>query len=172
MKQTEIKVNLDALESIRKEVGDSYRARVGVLGGTAHQTDGSDSSLTNATLMLIMMFGSITKNIPPRDPLLAPILRHRRDLIRKLGGGQMKAAFERRDYKAMFALLGVAGEEIVQQAFETSGDGTWPPNRPATIKAKGSSKPLINTSQLRRSVSSDVVHQSGKINAIESVGAE
>ena len=153
--ETKISINLSGLEEIKKQVGNTYRTRVGVLGSDAARN--SDSGINNATLMLIQMFGSVSRNIPARDPLFQPLIRHRRELIRALGGGKSKDAFARRDFKKLFQLLGVAAEAIVQNAFETSGDGQWPPNKPATIRAKGSSKPLINTAQMRRAVSSDVV---------------
>ena len=108
------------------------------------------------------MFGSISRNIPARDPLYQPLIRHKRELIRKIGTGAMKEAFQSGNYLKMFKLLGIAAEEIVQKAFETGGDGRWPALKQATIDAKGSSAPLIDTGQLRRSVSSDVVHASGK----------
>lgn len=160
MKQTKINFNLDGLEDIKKKVGSSMRARVGVLGSNAIRDD-EGGGLTNAELMLIHMFGSVSRNIPPRDPLLMPIERNRRELIRRLGSGAMRAAFENGDYKKMFQLLGLVAESFVQEAFETGGWGQWPPDKPATIAAKGSSAILIDTAQLRRSVTSDVVTKGG-----------
>ena len=175
MKTTEVRLNLSGLEDMKRAVGDTYRARVGVLGGDARQdahlqnqkfknntaatrrTPGGQTDISNAELMLLMVFGVLSRNIPARDPLFTPIIKHRRELIQSLGSGSMRAAFKAGDYEKMFKLLGIAGEAIVQQAFETSGDGTWPPNAPSTIAAKGSSQPLIDTAQLRKSVSSDVV---------------
>ena len=152
-------MNLKGLEEIKSAVGGSMRARVGVLGGHAARTD-SKTGINNATLMLIQMFGSLSRNIPARDPLYMPLIRHRRELMQKLGSNSMHQAFMAKDFKKMFLLLGVAAEEIVQNAFETSGDGTWAPNLAGTIAAKGSSKPLINTGELRKSISSDVVNNS------------
>ena len=175
MKTTEVRLNLTALEDMKRAVGDTYRARVGVLGGAARQdahlatqhfknntaesrrTPGGQTDISNAELMLLMVFGVLSRNIPARDPLFTPIIKHRRELMQAIGSGSMRAAFAANDYVKMFRLLGIAGEAIVQQAFETSGDGTWPPNAPSTIAAKGSSKPDIDTAQLRKSVTSDVV---------------
>ena len=36
-------------------------------------------------------------------------------------------------------------------------DGTLTPNAPSTIKKKGSSRPLIDTGQLRQSISNKVI---------------
>lgn len=170
-KQTKIKFDLTELEDIARAIGGSMRTRVGVIGSQAAQNHqlregagkkflvnrAQGETLTNATLMLIMMMGSLSRKIPPRDPLLQPIISHRRELIRKLQSGKMRTAFEAKDYELMFALLGVAAEAIVQEAFETGGFGLWQKNAQSTIDAKGSSAPLINTAQLRKSVSSDVI---------------
>jgi len=81
--------------------------------------------------------------------------------------------------KAVYYLkrVGVAAENIVQEAFETAGWGTWAANAYATIlaKAKGNifkrkqqaasdvfeggrhTSPLIDTGQLRRAIASRVV---------------
>jgi hypothetical protein len=186
-KRSEVKFNLTGLEDIKRKVGDTYRARVGVLGINAARSGETSKSLNNSSLMMIQMFGSITNKIPPRDPLFQPLIRHRRDLMQKLGSGAMRQAFAAGEFKRMFALLGVAAEEIVQNAFETSGDGTWANNaeitihggwmknkvsgKPVYIKGKGSSRPLIDTGQLRRAVTSDVVKKSDAKGARVSVGA-
>lgn len=160
MKQTKINFNLDGLEDIKKKVGSTMRARVGVLGGQAVRDD-QGGGITNAELMLIHMFGSVSRNIPPRDPLIMPIEKNRRELIRRLQSGAMREAFNRGDYKHMFEILGVVAESFVQEAFETGGWGQWKGLEESTIKAKGSSAILIDTGQLRRSVSSDVVNSGG-----------
>lgn len=49
-------------------------------------------------------------------------------------------------------LVGVYTSNISKDAFATSGDGEWAANAPQTIKAKGSSKPLIDTGTLRNSI--------------------
>ena len=158
MRTSSIRVNLDGLEDIKHQVGNRYRARVGILGSHASRTNGE---LDNATLGVIHMFGSVARNIPPRDFLVMPIETKKRELIRAIATGSMRDAFKRGDYKRMFALLGAKAEEIVQQAFETGGFGRWPPLKPQTIARKGSAAILIDTGQLRRAITSDVVSQSG-----------
>lgn len=159
MKQTKISFNLDGLEDIKKQVGNTYRTRVGIIGSKAGQQH--EGGISNATLGLIQMFGSITNGIPPRDFLLMPLMTKHREIIQSFGSGSIRDAFARGDYKKMFVLLGIKAEEIVQQAFETKGFGQWAPNAPSTIRSKGSSMPLINHAELRRSITSDVVSNSG-----------
>lgn len=170
MKKTEFRFNLAGLEGLQKEIG-AAKARVGIIGSMASQNHqlregagkkflvnrAQSESITNAELLMIMMFGSLTRSIPPRDPLLKPIMDNKEKLMRMLQTGKMRSAFERQDYIGMLKLLGIAGEVIVQEAFETSGNGEWEANANSTIRQKNSSMPLINTSQLRRAFSSDVV---------------
>lgn len=172
MKQTKISFNLDGLEDIKKQVGNTYRTRVGIIGNKAAQNHllenrgykenrtHKTSTISNSELGLIQMFGSITNGIPPRDFLLMPLITKHREIIQAFGSGSIRDAFARGDYKKMFVLLGIKAEEIVQNAFETGGFGQWAPNETATINRKGSSSPLIDTGQLRRAVTSDVVSNS------------
>lgn len=172
MKQTKITYNLSGLDEFKKVAGNSYRARVGIIGDKAAQDHvlekhgerqsfrTSDKSISNAEIGVIQMFGSITNNIPPRDFLLMPIQKNQAAIIKGMNSGAVKAAIARKDIKKVFQLLGLIAEGIVQQAFETSGFGLWAPNKPSTVDRKGSSRPLIDTGQLRRAISSDVVKAS------------
>lgn len=163
MKQTEIRFNLDGLEEIKERVGKTYRTRVGIIGSKAGQEH--EGGITNAELGLIQMFGSLTRGIPARDFLLMPLMTKHREIIQSFGSASIRAAFAAGDYKKMFVLLGVKAEEIIQEAFETSGFGRWQKNAYSTIQQKGSSRPLIRWGELRRSITSDVVKQSGQLTA-------
>lgn len=172
MERPKLTVNLKGLEDFKTLLEDSYRARVGILGSATAQrkilkehghigkTRTVEGELDNATLGMIQMFGSVTKNIPPRDFLLMPIETHGKDIVKRLDTAAVREAIDAGDVKKVFALLGAAGEDYVQQAFETSGFGQWPPNKAATIARKGSDRPLIDTAQLRRAITSDVVKAS------------
>lgn len=159
MKQTNIRFNLDGLEDIKKQVGSTYRTRVGIIGSKAGQVH--EGGITNAVLGLIQMFGSLSRGIPSRDFLLMPLMLKKREIIQSFGAGSMRAAFANGNYKRMFELLGVKAEEIVQEGFETSGFGKWKKNADSTIRQKGSSRPLIRWGEFRRSITSDVISKSG-----------
>lgn len=158
-KQSKVRHNLDGLENIRKAVGKTYRARVGILGSSAARNTGD--GLTNAEIGVLQIFGSITRNIPPRDFLIMPIQVNKREIVQALGSNSGRAAFAAGDYKKLFQILGIAAEGFVHKAFDTGGFGHWAPNAPSTIAAKGSDKPLIDTRQLERSITSDVVKSGG-----------
>lgn len=153
MKQSKITSNLKGLEDFVAFMKD-HRARVGVLGDKAQRND--DSPLNNAEIGLINFTGSVTKNIPPRDFLIFPLEYKRREITKKLGGNDVKAALMRGDFKLVFKLLGIIGEGICKEAFESGGYGQWARNAPLTIAIKGFDQPLVHFSELKRSIGSDV----------------
>ena len=157
MRQTKINVNLAGLEKMQRELGNSYIGRVGVLGSHVARTD--KSGISNSELMLIQMFGSKTNNIPPRDPLLAPIQMHKREIIKDMGSASVRDAFKRGNYLLVYQLLAQSAANFCHLAFDTGGFGLWPKLKPQTIARKGSSAILIDTRQLERSVTSDVVRK-------------
>lgn len=161
MKQSEVKSNLDGLEKFRREIGNQYITRVGILG--SHATRDSDSSINNAELGLIQIYGSITNNIPPRDFLVMPIEMKRRELVKILAGSTSREAFARGNYKRIFEIMGVAAVGFVDEAFATGGFGMWAPNKPATIRRKHSSAPLIDQAELRKAQTFDVVNKSAAL---------
>lgn len=149
--------DLGPLTSMRKKLAIGYAARVGILGGDATEQHDGDSGLTNAEIGLIHILGSFTHNIPIRDFLLMPI-QTKRDEIRKFfGQKEIRAMVEKGQILEVIERFGFFAETIVQRAFVTAGFGQWPALQPETIRRKGSSKPLIDTGQLRRAISSDVV---------------
>lgn len=154
-KETKIRMNLDGLDAMRQQIGDTYKARVGIIGGHAQRPD--SSGLNNAEIGLIMLVGSMTRNIPARNWLTMPIERMMPEIIKAMGQGAAKSAFDRGDFHRLFEILGIKAEEAIQMAFETAGFGTWPPNAPSTVRAKGSDAPLIDTGNLRKNITSEVV---------------
>ena len=175
MSTTEISLNLTKLNDIRKKLGEDYYARVGILGSDAmknHKKGGTkydtktgkasrsaskeDSGMTNSEIGVIHEFGSDTAGIPPRSFLRMPIETHSANIIKAMKTEGVKAAVESLDAVKVFKILGVIAEGWVKTAFETGGFGKWAPLKEETKKAKGSSAPLIDTGQLRRSITSDV----------------
>ncbi len=122
-----------------------------------------DSSLSNAALGLIHEFGSISKNIPARSFLRMPIMMKGKDITTQMSGSSVRNAVESGNFKKVFQILGIIGEGLVKSAFSTGGFGQWAENKPATIRRKGSAAPLIDTGQLRRSITSDVKNK-GELN--------
>lgn len=174
--QTRVKADLSKLEALLKEMGGEYVARVGVIGSAAGEIHDEESDLTNAELALIHEFGNEKNKIPPRSFLRMPLETQQDKLIEALSKSEIKENIEKGNIKQVYKSLGIEAEQIVRDAFLSGGYGQWPPNEPITIhggwmankrtgkpvyvKGKGTSKPLLDTGALQRSVSSDVIKKS------------
>lgn len=152
MKQTYVRFNLFELEKIRAEV-KGLKARVGILGSDVNRQDAN--GITNSEIGVIHEFGN--EKMPVRSFLRMPIMTHKKEIIKAMGGTKMRTAFAQGDFMRMFKLLGEKGRDIVLQAFETGGFGKWPDISEATKAAKGSSVILVDSAQLKNGITSDVV---------------
>lgn len=152
MKQTKIKFNLDGLEELKKQI-DGHRSRVGILGSDINRKNAE--GITNSEIGVIHEFGS--EKMPTRSFLRMPIMTHKKEILKAVGGTMIRRAFAQKDYMKMFHLLGQKGRSIVIQAFETGGFGHWPDISDATKAAKGSSVILVDSAQLKNAISEDVV---------------
>jgi hypothetical protein len=168
-----IKLNTDKLENIKGALEEHFITRVGILGSKAsrmntvttksgkHRAGKDMATMTNAEIGLVHEKGSTTRHIPRRSFLEMPLILKSEKLLsirNKIWeifnyAGEESAA----RLKQAYASLGIAAENIVQSAFASGGFGRWAADKEATIRRKGSSAPLIDTAQLRRSITSDVV---------------
>lgn len=146
-----VEINFSGLEALRKSLPKDRVVRVGILGDSTFSND----SITNAELGVIHEFGTITnENIPPRSFLKMPLSRP--ELKAFVGGVKIKKLVEAGEFEKALELIGLKAEEIIDGAFRSRGYGTWAANTPETIARKGSSSPLIDTGELRRSITSEV----------------
>lgn len=144
---------------IKKDVRglNSYAALVGIPSTAPRPVDRETKkplAINMASLALIHERGSAANNIPAR-----PFMKQ----TRQKAEGRF-ARLLRRLYKQVvdgkvrpfdgLSKLGVAYEGEMKNTFTT---GSFTPNKPATIKRKGSSRPLIDTGHLRQSITSKVV---------------
>lgn len=136
-----------ALESIRRAM-----EREILIGIPAKKTLRPGGPINNASLLFIHTNGSPIRNIPPR-PVIQPAIEHNRDsIVNQLR--LMLLAAERGDDAAMRryqARAGLAGQNAARDWF-TNPANNWPPNSPVTIARKGSSRPLIDTGNMRNSI--------------------
>ena len=171
-----LNINLDKLELIQKALGVKLRAQVGVLGSSPHnrsviaprmaternakgigrpsKTLGSD--LTNAEIGAIHEFGQISRKIPQRSFLWMPLKLYLQDEINKKAS-VLNRLISVADILKMYETLGIVAENVVQGAFQSGGYGNWQALSPITISRKGSDKILVDTAQLRRSITSRVI---------------
>lgn len=136
---------------------NSYAAMVGIPSTAPRPVDKETKkplAINMASLALIHERGSAANNIPAR-----PFMKQ----TRQRAEGRF-ARLLRRLYKQVvngkvnpingLSKLGVAYEGEMKNTFLV---GQFTPNKPATIKRKGSSRPLIDTGHLRQSIISKVV---------------
>lgn len=144
--------NLKNLKKLEETLGKSAGVKVGILG-SKNNRDGGEFG--NAEIGILQEFGSVTNNIPPRSFLRMPLETKRKRLEEAFTGSAEDLA--NGDIKKVLQKVGFVAEEIIDDAFRTGGFGNWAPNAPATVAKKKSSRPLIDTAQLRRSITSKVV---------------
>ena len=153
-----------------KKINKAY-VKVGVLaaksGREASKDTEDNENLTNVEIGLlhefgdvegeIEKFGSYEEAVPIRSFIKMP-LEHKKDfLLKSMNKKMIKAALVMGNVKKALEILGVEAENVIQEAFESGGFGKWAPLAPSTIEKKGSAAILIETGQLRRSISSQVV---------------
>lgn len=90
-------------------------------------------------------------NNPVRSFLRVPFAL-KADELNEFTAMQFSRVFEGENVEKALGLIGVKATNISREAFTTQGFGTWPANKPDTIREKGSSQPLIDTGTLRNSI--------------------
>lgn len=140
-------------EALRKKLTDLSKvdALVGITQSTARRR-GDD--VTNAELMFIHSHGSPARGIPMRkviEPAISaqgnkePIAAELKEAaIAKLHGNDLDAI-------AHLKRAGMLGMNAAVRWF-TDPRNNWPPNKPDTVKRKGSDRPLIDTGALRKAI--------------------
>lgn len=145
-------VNLTNLQKLAESLGKTAGVKVGILGSKDHREGGD---FGNAEIGVLQEFGSITNNIPPRSFLRMPLETKKNRLEEVIANSTEDIATG--DLKKVLTKVGFEAEAIIDDAFRTGGFGNWAPNAPETVAKKKSSRPLIDTGQLRRSITSKVV---------------
>ncbi|HVJ26384.1 MAG TPA: hypothetical protein VM493_02545 [Vicinamibacterales bacterium] len=111
------------------------------------------SDMTLSDVAIIHEFGAPSAGIPERSFIRAwadeSKARHDEEMAKMAKlviAGKM-------DLETALARLGLRRQAEVQKRI---ADGIPPPNSPKTIEAKGSSKPLVDTGQLRSAISHEI----------------
>lgn len=141
------------LAQVRQHAGKSY-AKVGLLGAKASAQHESGGPLTVVEVGLVHEFGSRDERIPERSFLREAFDGNREkyaERVRQLMGLVLEGKL---DYARA---LGLLGAEAASDVKVWMTEGMFEPLAPSTIAKKGSAHPLIDTGQLRASVSFVVV---------------
>jgi len=144
---------LRAITKILKE--NKLKVKVGVLGDNGSRKDGR---MNNATIGLFHEFG--TYKMYARSFLRMPLSFKFNEYVSKakgLGGAKLwETIYEERSMKPLLKKVGIIAERVVDDAFQTGGFGTWPDLHAETWLRKKNLQILIETGQLRRSITSEV----------------
>lgn len=151
MPSNEIHLDIKELEAITKELKTNAYIKIGILGNKNSRNDKN----TNASIGLQHEFGSASKNIPERSFLRMPLKEKMSKRLLEIGK-QVMIGISKNNAMLFLKKLGVLGEEIIQQAFDTGGFGKWANLSERTIKEKGFDTKLVETTQLRKSITSEV----------------
>ena len=116
---------------------------VGVQAGETTQ----DGKTDLATIAAIHEFG--TDNIPSRPFTRESFDQHVNELDKFMQGIGGRIIVNRISASQGLNLVGQKMTGIIQKKIV---DGPWAPNAPATVKQKGSDRPLIDTGHLRQSI--------------------
>jgi hypothetical protein len=146
-----IKLDLKILKEIEKELNTNEYVKIGILGSKNSRNDAN----TNAGIGIVHEFGSASKNIPERSFLRMPLKEKLPNMLSDIGKSVI-LGIVRKNANLFLKKMGVLGEQIIQEAFDTGGFGKWQKLDDKTIKRKGFDKTLIDTTQLRKSVTSEV----------------
>ena len=158
-----------------KELIDGLKQKASIRIGVFEKDSArKEDGMTNATLAQIHELGVPEKNIPARSFLKVPIGEHIQEIMAPFKG-KAESFLKKGKLEALYKLIGIAAEKIVDGAFATGGYGKWQPLRSSTILAKQTGNLhrrqltrahifagnigmgiLIDTAQLRRSISSRV----------------
>lgn len=139
------------LTDLKRKVQDSY-VKVGIQGRKGAEDRGQ---INNVQLAAIHEFG--TSAIPAR-PFIGPPIAAAKEESFALIADAARVALATQDIAVYKRRLGLLGEKLSSsiRAYVTGGAGVAPPNAPSTVRAKGSSRPLVDTGQMIRSVTYEV----------------
>lgn len=156
-----VKLNTKILEKLQAELdnGKGSRVKVGVLASRAERPDNTE--LNNADIGAVHELGSQEGNIPRRSFLEMPITTKFPANLKTVKKAKLIKLIIEKGLGEGLKVLGVLGEQVVDDAFATRGFGTWAPNSEATKERKGSDSPLIDKAFLRKSITSKVYLDGG-----------
>jgi hypothetical protein len=124
------------------------------VGIPEEKTGRKGEEVGNAALMYIHTHGSMLRGIPSR-PVIEPAIsaKGNKEKIEDQLAAAARAAMDGNDVlaKRSLKLAGMLGQNAARGWFTDPRNG-WAPNTEATIAAKGSDKPLIDTGQLRKAI--------------------
>lgn len=153
---TDVNLKIDGLDKIIKALkAKPIMARVGILGNS-NAREGKAKS--NATVGAAHEFGTTT--MPMRSFLRIPIAEHLGKNLENSGAftkDALETVVKQKSLKPWVEKVAIEAEGIVADAFDTGGFGQWAPLSEKTMSRKKVKQILVETQQLRNSITSEVV---------------
>ena len=145
--QSEVMGDFSKLEALIADLKEKHYVDIGVFG-TAVTSEGMPVAEYGA----YNEFGSISRpNHPPKRSFIRVPLQGGQGKITNYVKKHAQDHLEAGDVKAIFEDIGIAGESVIQESFDSRGPG-WAPNAPSTVKGKGSDAPLIDDGTVRHAI--------------------
>ena len=123
------------------------------IGVPASKNGMHEGGINMATLLALHVLGAPSRGIPQRDPLRPPLIANAQRYSDLLALGLKNALSDGTDPKIVYEKIGIVATNDVKDYFIT---GNFKALSEKTIKAKGSSKPLIDSEELRGSITYEV----------------
>lgn len=124
--------------------------KVDLLVGIPQEANARDDGpIGNAALLMLHTVGSPVQNIPPRPTIQPTIAKHQAFITDKLKSAMSEYSKTGSDVK--LRALGMYVSSQVKEFINDPGNGLTP-NSPRTIHRKGSALPLVDTGELRNSI--------------------
>lgn len=114
------------------------------------KVESGELTYSKAFQMYLHTHGSPLWHSPPR-PVIEPALEKKKEVVAKQLRKVAETALDGQDPEAELQKAGMLGQNIARAWFTDPANG-WAPNSPVTEESKGSDKPLIDTGELRKSI--------------------
>jgi len=140
----------DSLREIKKEEQRQHRERLArvLLNATIKKVSETEEIYV-ADIAFKNNFGSFKDKIPAR-PFGSTLIPRYQEKIRKAFKKEILAYLEKKqDLESMYNRLGLLVSGYMK---DNLTNGQWAPNSKLTVFLKGSSKPLIDTGQMRQAI--------------------
>jgi phage gpG-like protein len=154
MKKNGISLDLKGMEKLERMLKQKLpKIKVGILGPKDARKD-DDAAGSNASIGLIHEFG--TEHMPQRSFLRFPLTEKFHEYLEKswlLNKKDLDAAIKEGGFTKIYKKVGVIAETVIIDAFDSGGFGKW---EPSNMKNKKNHQTLVETQQLRNSITSEV----------------
>lgn len=153
-------IELKGLDQLLKALkAKPPQIKIGVLGNTSRAPKHGDKKIpSNATIAAVHEFGAPGRNIPQRSFLRIPITENLNKELAKSGlinEDHLKEVIKQGSILPWAESVAVVALGIVDDAFETQGNGKWPGWSNPNYTNEGGTL-LVDTGQLRQSITKEV----------------